>query len=158
MRIASLFRPDYERYDGVRPINVYLLRLLFVLMVAFVATDAWNTILMHEGPWNHREAAAWCMWASYSLLAILGVFYPLKLIPIVAFDILYKLVWLAIVAYPLWRTNTLVGSPAEEMTYAFLWVVLPIVAMPWGYAFKRYVLNRAPEPPRGAPAPSMATA
>jgi hypothetical protein len=25
----SIFKPDYERYEGVRPINIYLLRLLF---------------------------------------------------------------------------------------------------------------------------------
>jgi hypothetical protein len=34
------------------------------------------------------------------------------------------------VAYPLWSSQQLVGSPAEEMTYAFLWVILPIIAMP----------------------------
>ena len=26
----SIFKPDYERYEGVRPINIYLLRLLFL--------------------------------------------------------------------------------------------------------------------------------
>jgi hypothetical protein len=55
------------------------------------------------------------------------------------FEIFYKIIWLVIVAYPLWSTNQLKGSPAEEMTHAFLWVVLPIVAMPWAYAFRTYV-------------------
>jgi hypothetical protein len=53
---------------------------------------------------------------------------------------IYKIVWLIIVAYPLWSVNQLAGSPAEEMTNAFLWVVLPIVAMPWKYAVDQYVL------------------
>jgi hypothetical protein len=42
----------------------------------------------------------------------------------------------------LWSANQLAGSPAEEMTNAFLWVVLPIVAMPWKYAVDQYVLYR----------------
>jgi hypothetical protein len=42
----------------------------------------------------------------------------------------------------LWSVNQLAGSPAEEMTNAFLWVVLPIVAMPWKYAVDQYVLYR----------------
>ena len=55
------------------------------------------------------------------------------------FEISYKLIWLVIVAYPLWSTNRLAGSPAEGMTHAFVWVILPIVAMPWGYAFRTYI-------------------
>ena len=72
-------------------------------------------------------------------MSIIGIFHPLKMLPIVMFEILYKLVWLVIVAWPLWVTDQLVGSPAEAMTHAFLWVLLPIVAMPWGYAFRTYV-------------------
>jgi hypothetical protein len=82
------------------------------------------------------------MWASYSLLSIVGVFHPLKMLPLVLFEIIYKLVWLVIVAYPLWSAGQLAGSPAEGMTNAFLWVVLPIVATPWKYALDRYILNR----------------
>jgi hypothetical protein len=70
------------------------------------------------------------------------VFRPLKMLPLVMFEIIYKIVWLIIVAYPLWSANQLAGSPAEEMTNAFLWVVLPIVAMPWKYAVDQYVLYR----------------
>jgi hypothetical protein len=83
--IKAIVKPDYERYEGVRPINIYLLRLLFLLMVVFVASDSWSAILK------------------------------------------------------LWSTNQLAGSPAEGMTHAFVWVILPIVALPWAYAFRTYV-------------------
>jgi hypothetical protein len=33
----------------------------------------------------------------------------------------------------------LAGSGAEGITAGFLWVILPIVAVPWGYAFATYV-------------------
>jgi hypothetical protein len=46
--------------------------------------------------------------------------------------------WLMVVAYPLWSAGTLVGSSAEGTTSAFLWVLLPIVAVPWGYVFGTY--------------------
>jgi len=142
MKISAVFKPDYERYEGVRPVNVYLLRLLFLLVFVFVGYDSWSYIVNHKGPWDHVRAAAFCMWASYSLLSIIGVFHPLKMLPLVLFEILYKLVWLIIVAYPLWSANQLSGSPAEPMTEAFLWVVLPIVATPWKYALDKYVFNR----------------
>ncbi len=70
--IKAIFGPDYERYEGVRPINIYLLRLLFLLVVVFVASDSWSTILKHQGQWDHVKAAAVCMWAAYSVLSIFG--------------------------------------------------------------------------------------
>lgn len=70
--IKASFKPDYERYKGVRPINIYLLRLLFLLVGVFGATDSWSAILKHEGQWDHVKAAAMCMWAAYSVLAIVG--------------------------------------------------------------------------------------
>jgi hypothetical protein len=137
--IQGIFRPDYERYQGVRPINVYLLRLLFLLVVVLVGSDSWSAILSHEGEWDHVRAAAMCMWAAYAVLSIFGLINPLRWLPIVLFEILYKIIWLVIVAYPLWSTNRLAGSPAEGMTHAFLWVILLIVAMPWAYAFRTYI-------------------
>ncbi len=56
--INAMFKPDYERYEGVRPINIYLLRLLFLLVVVFVASDSWSAILKHEGQRDHVRAAA----------------------------------------------------------------------------------------------------
>jgi hypothetical protein len=137
--IRAIFTPDHERYEGVRPINIYLLRLLFFLVVVFVGSDSWSAILKHEGPWDHVKAAAMCMWAAYAVLSIFGLINPLRWLPIVMFEILYKIIWLIIVAYPLWSTNRLAGSPAEGMAHAFAWVILPILAMPWSYAFRTYI-------------------
>lgn len=142
MKLATVFKPNYERYEGVRPFKIYLLRLLYFLVFIFVGYDSWTYIFNFDGQGDHVRAAAFCMWASYSLLSGIGVVYPLKMLPIVAFEILYKVVWLLIIAYPLWSASQLAGSPAEGMTSAFLWVVLPIIAMPWKFTFYTYVLNR----------------
>ena len=63
------------------------------------------------------------------------------MLPIIAFQVFYKTVWLTIVAYPLWLNDMLTGSDAEQMTKDFMWIVLPIVAMPWGHFFKGFVRN-----------------
>jgi hypothetical protein len=140
--VFNIFRRDYERYEGVPRINIYLLRLLFTLMFFFLTFESWKTILTHTGPWNDANAAAWCMWGSYSVISFIGMVRPLKMLPIVLFEIIYKTTWLLVVAYPLWVKNELIGSPAEEMTQVFIWVVFPIVAMPWGYFFRTYILGK----------------
>lgn len=139
--IKSIFQPDYGRYEGVRPINIYLMRLLYLLMMVFVGKDSWTTIFTHHGAWDPKEAMEWSVWAAFATLAVLGFFRPVKMIPILFLEIFYKVLWLILVAYPLWIAGTLAGSPAAGMTYAFLWVILPIVAVPWGYVFKTYVIN-----------------
>jgi hypothetical protein len=142
--LKYIFSPNYERYEGVRPINVYLLRLLYFLMAIFVATDSWTSIINHQGSWDHVRAVAFCVWAVYSTLSVFGLIHPLKWLPIMVFMIFYKALWLVVVAYPLWRANALTGSPAAEMTGVFLIIPLPIVAVPWIYFFKTYILPKKP--------------
>jgi hypothetical protein len=136
---AAIFRRDARHWDGVPRINIYLLRLLFILMLVFLGKDSWTHIFTVKGTWDPMAAVAWSIWASYSVLSIIGIINPLKMLPIVMLEILYKLIWLGLVAYPLWSSNQLIGSAAENMTYAFLWVVLPILVMPWRYVFRRYI-------------------
>src|SRR5687768_8821392 len=128
--LPRLFTPDHVRYDGVRPINVYLLRLIFILVLVFVGMDSWGAIVRHTGAWDHVRAVAFCIWAAYSALSLLGVIHPLRMLPIMLLIIFYKTLWLVAVALPLWRAGTLAGSPAEAMTYVFLWVPLLVVAVP----------------------------
>lgn len=137
-RFVAVFLPS-ARYEGVRPVNIYLLRLLYVLMFLVLGRETWTQILTHRGPWQPMDAVAWCVWTGFATLAGLGIVRPLKMLPIVLLEIFYKVLWLAIVAYPLWAKGALEGSPAAAVTTPFLWVILPIVAMPWGYAFRTYV-------------------
>jgi hypothetical protein len=131
-----------EKYDGVRPINIYLLRLLYVLMFFLLGKTTWTEILTHKGPWGPYEAVAWCVWTAFATLAGIGIVRPLKMLPVILLEIFYKVLWLVVVALPLLRNGTLVGSPAEGITTQFVWVILPIVAMPWGYAFGVFVYQR----------------
>jgi hypothetical protein len=135
---AAIFQRD-QRYEGVRRINVYLLRLLYTLMFFVLGKETWTHILTHQGSWEPKDAMVWCVWSAFATLAVLGIIRPLKMLPIVLLEIFYKVLWLLIVAYPLWSQNKLADSPAEGMTSAFLWVVLPIVAAPWGYVFVNYI-------------------
>lgn len=139
--IKNIFKPDYKKYEGVAKYKIYLLRLLFMLTFLLVGKASWTYLLTYEGPWDPLHAVAFCVWASYSTLSVLGLKHPLKMLPIVFFQIFYKVLWLMVVAYPLWSENQLSGSPVEELTYTFLWVALTIIALPWKYAFKKYVFE-----------------
>jgi hypothetical protein len=137
-RLKAIFQRD-DRYEGVRPIHIYLLRLVYILMFFVLGKETWTQILTHKGPWDPTSAVAWCVWTAFATLAGLGIIRPLKMLPILLLEIFYKVLWLVIVAYPLWSKGKLQGSSAEDITSAFLWVMLPIVAVPWGYVFSNYI-------------------
>src|SRR5438105_7029210 len=84
--VLNLFKRDYELHDGVPRINIYLLRVLFTLMFLFVTYDSWSHIISHRGSWDNANAAAWCMWGSYSVISFIGILRPLKMLPIVLFE------------------------------------------------------------------------
>jgi hypothetical protein len=143
--IKYLFTPNYVKYEGVRPINIYLLRVLYFLMFVGVGLQTWSTIINHQGPWDHTKAVAFCVWAAYPTLSIFGLLRPLRWLPIVIFMIFYKTLWVVVVAYPLWRAGALAGSPAEEMAHIFVWAPVIILVVPWIYVFKNYVMWSRPE-------------
>jgi hypothetical protein len=139
MNLSHVFRPDVERYEGLRPIIVHGMRLGYLMVFVFVGPIVWTRITSHEGYWDPVQAAALSMWAAHALLSLIGVFRPLQMLPLVLFEIVYKLVWLTIVALPLWLDNRLAGSSAEPMTDAFLWVALPMAFVPWRYVLRKYL-------------------
>jgi len=138
------FNPRYifqrdERHEGVRRINIFLLRLTYILMFFMLGRDVWTHIIAYQGPWEPNDAMAWSVWAAFAALAGLGIFHPLKMLPVLLLEILYKPLWLILVAYPLWVTDRLSGSPVEYQTFVFLGVIVPILATPWGYVFSHYL-------------------
>ena len=134
--IALFYRSD--RHEGVRWINIILLRLVYSLMFFLLGWTTWTGIFTHQGPWEPNRAVAWCVWTAFATLAGLGIIRPIKMLPILLLEVFYKVLWLILVAYPLWRNNTLASSPAEGITGVFVWVILPIVAVPWGYVVTTY--------------------
>jgi hypothetical protein len=88
-RLMTLFQRD-DRYEGVRPISIYLLRLVFILMFFVLGKDTWTHILTHKGTWEPDDAMAWCVWTAFATLAGLGIFRPLKMLPILLLEIFYN--------------------------------------------------------------------
>jgi len=140
--LKNLFSQNFVRYDGIRPINIYAMRLIYFLMAVFLSFDVWSYIISFEGTWSPTEAMDWSVWAAFSLIAILGIFRTIEMIPILILEIAYKLIWLVLVALPLWKNGNLTAASTDGMIFPFALVVLPIVAIPWVYVLNRYVLGK----------------
>jgi hypothetical protein len=72
-----------------------------------------------------------------SFLALLGLRYPLRMLPILLFEVAWKITWLAAIALPLWSDNKLTGATRDQAGTVLL-VVIVIAVIPWRYVFTRF--------------------
>ena len=94
-------------------------------------------------------AAITCILTAMSLLALLGLRYPLGMVPILIFEVLWKLMWLALVALPHVIAND-VDAAMSETLFSVSFVVLIIAVTPWDYVVNQFVVKRGePWTPRG---------
>ena len=56
-----------------------------------------------------------------SVLALLGLRYPLRMLPILLFEVAWKLTWLGVVALPLWSEDKLDAATREQAARSCGW-------------------------------------
>ena len=117
-----------------------MMRVGYAVMVVGLAVTKWPEFLAHE-PWELKHGTVLTMLVAMSVLALLGLRYPQKMLPILLFEVGWKLTWLGAVALPLWADGRLTGATLEQ-TAAVLWVIIVIVVIPWRHVISQYVLAR----------------
>jgi hypothetical protein len=127
---------------GVSKFRIYLLRFFYLVNVVLLGSAVWTEIFTHKALWEPLPGVAFSFWAAFSVLAILGVLHPLKMIPLLLVQFSYKLIWLIIVAYPLWSANHLTGSSAQDLAEInFKGIGVDLLVIPWPYVLKNYIFK-----------------
>jgi hypothetical protein len=72
------------------------------------------------------------------VLSILGLRYPLQMLPLLLFEITWKAAWLLTVALPHW-TRGQWNQDLGSTTFAVSLVVIFLPLVPWSYVFRNYV-------------------
>lgn len=121
--------------------RLYLLRALYLLVVIGLAIQVWPGVLAPSKPWELMDGVVRCMLAAFSLVCLLGLRYPLQMLPILLWEIIWKVLWLALAFYPAWKAGTL-NNALIANGFACGMVILVIAAVPWDYVIARFI--RAP--------------
>ena len=121
---------------SVRRLNV--MRLGYAVMGVGIAVRNWPLLVNRSEPWPLYEGVTKYMLVAMGLLALLGLRYPVKMLPILLFESAWKLLWLGAVAAPLWISGDM--DPAtSEVAGTALWVVIILAVIPWRYVIMQYV-------------------
>lgn len=120
------------------------LRVGYLLLVVGLGLTIWPGIVHHDKPWELMHGVVRCMLAAMSVLAILGLVYPLRMLPLLFFELAWKAIWLIVVALPLSSAHQL-DADTLETTNECLMAVIFLVIIPWPYVLANYAMTR-PEP------------
>ena len=123
--------------NEVSVFRLYLLRAMYLLIVVGLSLVVWPGIIHHDKPWELMQGVVVCMLAAFSLLSLLGLRYPLQMLPVLMWELVWKTIWLLLVALPLWSSGTMDEATMGTAIECMVAVLIPIV-MPWKYVYAHY--------------------
>ncbi|MFD2615004.1 hypothetical protein [Paenibacillus gansuensis] len=119
-------------------VRLYFLRGLYLLVVVGLGFKVLPGFIQQDQPWERMEGVVQCMLAAFWALSVLGLRYPLKMLPILFWEMLWKSIWLIVVALPLWSSGQMDAATWSTASACLLVLIFPF-AIPWRYVVEQYV-------------------
>ena len=117
--------------------RLYAMRAGYLLMGVGLVVVKWP-LLPSADTLPLFEGVTLCLLTAMSLLAFLGLRYPIKLLPILLFEAIWKLLWLSLVALPKAITGSL-DAVTTTNVYNCSLVLVILAVIPWRYVWRTYV-------------------
>jgi hypothetical protein len=117
--------------------RLHLMRAGYLLMGLGLAVVKWPLIINDADSLPLFEGVVACLLTAMSLLAFLGLRYPVKLLPVLLFESAWKLLWLALVALPMATAGDL-DAATQEVVISCSLVVVILAVTPWRYVWRQY--------------------
>ncbi|RZT12616.1 hypothetical protein EV649_6971 [Kribbella sp. VKM Ac-2569] len=119
----------------VRRMNV--MRLGYALMGVGLAIVKWPIVVQDVRSLPVMEGVVACLLTGMSLLAFLGLRYPVRMLPILLFEVAWKVIWVGTVGIPHLIANDL-STEARGVLINCTVVVFIVAVIPWRYTWRRY--------------------
>ena len=138
--------------------RLYALRAAYLFLAAGLAATVWPLLINHSPQWPLMNGVVCSLLAAVSVLAVVGIRYPLQMLPVLLFEIVWKSIWLIAVALPLWWANQLDERMGETVRDCLMAAIL-IPLIPWRYVIAQYLTRpgeRWRHPRESATVPTIA--
>ena len=143
----------------VSTFRLYTLRAMYAFTAIGLLLARWPAIVNPPAGISNAGTVVAMFLGALSILAVVGIRYPVKMLPLLFFELLWKVMWVVAWGLPLWSTQQLTLDSEQTLISNLVGVVLVPLAIPWGYVFKQYV--KAPgdrwgrRPMMSAPSPPL---
>ena len=114
------------------------MRVGYAFMGVGLALVKWPIVIGYDQSTPLYEGVVAVLLTAMSLLAFLGLRYPVRMLPILLFESLWKLIWLPVVALPAALAGD-VDDAMSKVIFSCSVVVVILAVTPWGYVWRHYV-------------------
>ena len=115
-----------------------VMRVGYAFMGVGLAIVKWPVLIQNAPSLSVPEGVVACLLTALSLLAFLGLRYPVRMLPILLFEVTWKVIWIAAVALPHLVADD-IDAATGEVLFNCSFVVVIIAVIPWRYAWRQYV-------------------
>lgn len=137
----------------VSTLRLALLRGMYLLLAVGLGLTIWPSILAPQDAAADPHSVIDALLGGLSLMSLLGLRHPLRMLPLLLFELAWKIIWVA-TALPLWRADALDAYGRDTLFACMMGVVLVPLVVPWGHVYRTYL--RAPAEPWRARRPPVA--
>ncbi len=120
--------------------RLYTLRLCYLVLAAGLGLVIWPTVIHHSSEVALRSGPRLSLLAGLGTASIFGLRYPVQMIPLLLFELLWKLIYLTAFALPLWFAHQITPAAADDIV-ACVMVVIFIPLIPWRYVVAHYIAD-----------------
>ena len=124
----------------VSPMRLNVLRVLFLVWVVGGLFMALPPLFEHEpaarGMLPSMLAGLWVM-------GILGLRYPLQMLPVFLFEFVWKTIWLLAFGIPQWLAGVRSSRLTEDLLSIGTGPILFGLIIPWSFVYRRYIKGPA---------------
>jgi hypothetical protein len=115
--------------------RLYILRAMYLLLIVGLGAMIVPEIISHQptsrGVIPSLLGAVW-------VLAFLGLRYPLEMLPLLMFELVWKAIWMFSYGLPQWFSGQQPPTFAEDFFNIAFGAILLLV-IPWGFVWRHYV-------------------
>lgn len=128
---------------SVSALRLNLLRAYYALMAFGTAAVFWPSLVRHSAEWGTEYGAQFSLLAALTPFAILGLRYPLKMLPVILYEFIWKALWFIFVMAPLYASDSMTDAVWSNAFACGIAIVLTPIIMPWRYVWQSYVRDAA---------------
>ena len=132
--------PSRSATPEVSLFRLYTLRVAYLILAAGIGIYYWPIVLHHSSDVAIAHGIQLSLLAGLGLTAVLGLRYPVQMLPLLLFEIIWKAIYLLAFALPLWTAHQITAAAAEDIK-SVLFVVIFLPLIPWRYVFAHYVVQ-----------------
>jgi hypothetical protein len=143
--VGSTISPSEVTATAVKPEvalwPLYTLRLCYLILAGGLGMYMWPVVIHHTSELAIAQGIQFGLLGGLGLTAVLGLRYPVQMLPLLLFELIWKAVYLVFFALPLWSAHQINEATAADIK-SVLMVVIFLPLIPWGYVFRNYVMKR----------------